>query len=511
MKKHLTFALIAGMILSLTHCDRIPEQELQYGKVVVAGKILNLDKHPDHVTLRLYFRDLLNRPHDSVVFINEDGSFHGTTAVAYTSGIYLIYGNITSLFCSPGDSLWVEIDADIWDNVDKKIYDPVVNGKYYCRVTGGTVTRINEDLSRYQQELPKEPFIYEKAYLAVKTKNPDEYKAFIRHRDSIYRAFTKNYYARYKPDKRLRELINLRLKYRTPYDLIRYPWVHTTYNNIPRDSFPLPAGYYSFLDTITYEVGNIIPHVYTDFIHEYKMYYLFQKMPDDSVKILDSLYHKKDYLSAYLTSIRHLARIPDRPLRDLVLAQYYYWMLSANLLEDFEKSFDPHLISSGFLKDELIGEYNKLTALLDNPVSLKDLSLISYEKNIVQGLLDTILLKYKGKVIYMDFWAPWCGPCLGEMPNSRKLQQEYKEQDVVFLFLASHCTEKSWKTAIAREKMTGDQILLTNRQEAVFKKMFGISGIPHYALIDKRGRIVNPNAPRPGSDEIRKVLDKLLQ
>lgn len=127
-----------------------------------------------------------------------------------------------------------------------------------------------------------------------------------------------------------------------------------------------------------------------------------------------------------------------------------------------------------------------------------------------KSLIDTLIAKYSGKVIYMDFWAPWCSPCMEEMPASKILQDTYKDGKVIFLFLGNQCEANSWRATIANKNLTGEHILLTRDQFNVLAAEFGISGIPHYVLIDKKGNIANKNAVRPSDPDLKKQLNNLL-
>ena len=81
-----------------------------------------------------------------------------------------------------------------------------------------------------------------------------------------------------------------------------------------------------------------------------------------------------------------------------------------------------------------------------------------------------------------------------------------------FCFLANQCKNDSWKATIANKKLTGEHILLTDAQYNVLAGEFGIAGIPHYVLIDKKGNIVLKSAAPPSEKElIRKQINNLLK
>ncbi len=122
------------------------------------------------------------------------------------------------------------------------------------------------------------------------------------------------------------------------------------------------------------------------------------------------------------------------------------------------------------------------------------------------------LSDYRGKVVYVDFWATWCGPCLAESPHFEKLIHEYAGRDVVFIgvSLDDAKTRDAWAAMLASKGMGGVQLLAADRADAQVNLPFGINGIPHFILVDRQGRLVYGSAPRPSSFDIRPVLDTLL-
>ncbi len=96
------------------------------------------------------------------------------------------------------------------------------------------------------------------------------------------------------------------------------------------------------------------------------------------------------------------------------------------------------------------------------------------------------LKKYKGKIVLIDFWASWCGPCKEEMPHIRAIHEEFKDKDVVVISISSDRNLDDWKKAVKDMKM--DWLQLSSKGSTVSKE-YGVQGIPHVILIDEKGEI----------------------
>ncbi len=108
-----------------------------------------------------------------------------------------------------------------------------------------------------------------------------------------------------------------------------------------------------------------------------------------------------------------------------------------------------------------------------------------------------ILDKYKGKVIYVDFWASWCVPCRAEMPYAAALKERLKGKNVVFLYLGYDDKPAAWLKARKQLQIEGAHYLLTDKLVKEANEFFGIKGIPHHAIVNKEGKVINKKAGHP--------------
>lgn len=117
----------------------------------------------------------------------------------------------------------------------------------------------------------------------------------------------------------------------------------------------------------------------------------------------------------------------------------------------------------------------------------------------------------KGKYVYVDVWATWCGPCKREIPFLKKLDSEYKGKDIVFVSMSidKMKDKDKWLKMVKDEKLQGVQIMADKEWNSDFVTAYNIRGIPRFILIDKEGNILNDNAPRPSNPNLKELLNGL--
>lgn len=114
--------------------------------------------------------------------------------------------------------------------------------------------------------------------------------------------------------------------------------------------------------------------------------------------------------------------------------------------------------------------------------------------------------KLKGKVVVLDFWASWCGPCRQEIPNMKKYYAEFKDKGVQFLSVSIDAKKDAWAKAMKEEQMPWMQGWTPDAGKAVMNT-YQFGGIPFILVIDKDGNIYRKNVR---GEEIRNAVNDCL-
>ncbi|SMD32339.1 Thiol-disulfide isomerase or thioredoxin [Reichenbachiella faecimaris] len=127
---------------------------------------------------------------------------------------------------------------------------------------------------------------------------------------------------------------------------------------------------------------------------------------------------------------------------------------------------------------------------------------------------ETVTLKdLRGKYLYVDVWATWCGPCLREIPSLKSLENDYHDARIEFVSISIDVQKdfEKWQQMIADKELKGVQLFADSDWQSEFVKAYAIDGIPRFIIIDPEGNIVNPNAPRPSDPQIRDLFDEFFE
>lgn len=481
--------LILGVIFlsSLFSCS---EKESDLNKrTTVEGKILN---YPEEIALFKYEAFKLFQNNEQLdVDIADDGSYKmiletdsplkgffslGREPVSIKYEIKTVDGRDSSmqtstydfkmvyLWLEPGDSLVMNLDVEDIDN------SLTFDGK-----GSNNNLFVNEEDKRFNDYKHK----YLGNYYNITYREPDDYKSTV---DELYREKLEyvNQFDLTNPiSERLKNIYLTRYRYETVNRKLAYPGSHAMYND--QEGTNLPDGYYNFMDEIEFadEIGNkgIGYYYYTN-------------------TALRALFARESGVNDFYDFVK--TRLEPKA---------YYEFLALSLGRDFKKKiYDqfgpdcPFPEIAQMVKDK----YSHLEGMLEgNPAP--DFTLTDVEGNSVS--LDDL----KGKYIYIDFWATWCGPCKEEIPYLKDLEKEYTGRNIHFVSISfdSEKDHGKWLNFVKDNEMTGIQLFADSASHEVLSNAFNIQLIPRFVMLDPEGRIVDANAPRPSDEKLRTLLENL--
>lgn len=124
----------------------------------------------------------------------------------------------------------------------------------------------------------------------------------------------------------------------------------------------------------------------------------------------------------------------------------------------------------------------------------------------IDGEIHT-LAEFRGKYVYIDMWATWCGPCRQETPYLKALAEEFKDAQIVFLGLSVDKDKAAWEKMVRSGDLPGVQLHLGTQSR--FQEQYRVEGIPRFILLDKEGKIISNDMSRPSSEETAEKIRNL--
>lgn len=219
-------------------------------------------------------------------------------------------------------------------------------------------------------------------------------------------------------------------------------------------------------------------------------------------QIASMLYRVSDE-DAYLESVAELQHARNR---SFLLSRYVYDRLELSGSPDRLIRKYAALCNDTIYTNTVFAAYEKFLKQ-KRPASDELAQLMRADETVIG--FNELLARLKGKVVYIDFWASWCQPCIAEFPASQKLQQRLKNEQIAFIYLSVDDDKADWLTAQKIHGIAGhDSFLLLDAQKSKLAQWIELGPIPRYIIIDKKGTIARMQAPRPSDPEIEEALSE---
>jgi thiol-disulfide isomerase/thioredoxin len=455
-------------------------------KVVVSGKVNNSD--PNNRTVVLY----VNRPGllQDIVYtkIDDNEGFTASFKIYKTTDVWVYYRTNFLILTHPGDSIYLEFDGS------QELTPNLLNTIRF----NGDNAKMNQDAAAFQR-IYFSPNLLESdsaKEIAIKNLDVNEYINYldtIRNKNStLLKKFIRDFSPNEETLKWASTLID-----QNYYDaLAYYPRKHQEYNHIDGGEWNVPISYYNAMksrfpisDSMLisgYALTNYVNRFHYSFIWANAIQNLLRQYIDNPGKKSGSS-NEMDSLILY-TIIENTG---DSLLMQMVLTEKFVQSLedyNFNLFENHRTIIDQY-INEPYLRNPLLSLYSSLKRST-NPKPSSDSIITSLYASSIKSIIDSILVINQGKVIYIDCWATWCGPCKMEMPNSKTLSEQYAGKDVSFVYLCIDSDKREWLSCLNDFKLNGQHFLLTKEQSNDLRSALQANGVPYYLLIDKKGTII---------------------
>jgi thiol-disulfide isomerase/thioredoxin len=542
MKKERFFTLVASCLIGISIFAQdilISSNPIHLGEVTINGHINKYNGVNKTGSFTLL--DIVTRiPNNEVFSIDSIGNFKMTSELICPSmNPYIQVGRtFFFLYLIPGETYNITINEDgthFFSGNNSELYNQI--------------NELNTTIkSKFKKDMDKLGLYYQN--------DQNDYQSFEKFCDDLLKrklAYIDEYCKKKEIIQEACDLVKLDISYEPAWALICYRWV--SYRNGLKKRKELPANFYQHLYD-RFQINNpkaIACQYYNAYLTNildimWEDYYLNNGIIDYLKKTQRFSDHELFFISKHfkkdttITKTKEFTGFFDERKGEITkFTNKYLTQFLLDSIDYFPSGLGRDLIISQaisffYLRDQTfspsINEWNRVDSLISNknilsylrkidqfnqakafkPINNKTNILSPLLKNESDKVFEKLIGKYNGKVVYIDFWATWCGPCRQEIPHSKILSSHFAGQDVVFLYLCCQSNKKNWENAIKSEQMTGDQYLLSSDEYNILSKTFNIHGVPTYVLIDRKGNIIDKNAPRPsGGPMTINAIDKLLK
>ncbi|TYQ00199.1 thiol-disulfide isomerase/thioredoxin [Tenacibaculum adriaticum] len=434
-----------------------------------------------------------------VVDLDEEGKFQFNTEISNPK--YFIMGSNDmnqSLFCMPGDSIYVSYNTKNEDKIKAtKFSGDRSEENHYLTIKGSEFNRLDA-LNINMPKLLAMPNTKVDSIFKSREKKfsklLDENTTKNAHPDFLH-------YERFWNENNMliENLINKNVRTRisaNPSLLTSYDPTGTL-KDVKIDTI-FPKGYSDVVSKFNINDSKLLTLNENEYMTWLELI-MSNKYPELNVNAWGTEDNKKPHWYKIIDEYKKL--IPDT----LVYDAFLYRLHKQKMLYSEHKLVKEtaHLIQNKERREEVLETINRVLTLNSTPFPEFN---ATYTDGKPFGKKDLL-----GKYTYIDFWATWCGPCKMEIPYLQKLEEEYRGKNINFVSISTDRNRdvEIWKNMVKDMKLTGTQVMMDEKSYQEVAKLLVIESIPRFVLLDPNGVVINNNADRPSSETVRSMLNQL--
>lgn len=260
--------------------------------------------------------------------------------------------------------------------------------------------------------------------------------------------------------------------------VMAYVRAYNAYNSIPRAQ-QIPS------TSIPFSRNDLLPLPVDVLDNDYaSLFYATPQIILDELPSLPSLLDRLAYLYAEFSNNSLRLCVATSLMKDYIF-NYNYSSDFDSGLAIVKKATDKYGFSSIFVDEFMKRKSTVVGSPFPEGVTLVDVSGKAVDMS-----------QFKGKYVYIDLWASWCGPCCKEVPYLKNLEKNLKNKDVVFVSVSSDSDEQAWKSKLIELDMHGHQYLDKGN---TLCEALNVKGIPFFVIYDKAGNLYTYGAMRPST------------
>lgn len=219
---------------------------------------------------------------------------------------------------------------------------------------------------------------------------------------------------------------------------------------------------------------------------------------------------KQRHLSQFIAAETISKYVTNRTIRSYLLSEKLKVELPVNGLKNEQYVNYLYENSDPFVKDfyqEKINQLRENKAPDLNAARRKAFDFLLHDSTGKEYRL----ADFKGRMIFVDFWASWCAPCKAQIPYQKEMEKHYAGKDIVFLGVSLDRSKEAWLKAVKEEDLHGYILHAEGDFKNAFPKAYAVESIPRYMLIDAEGNMISDNMMKPqNKKEIMGIIDAEL-